>query len=196
MKHAPDESDEEDDVPAHKNTSPPRLSTKAKASPLRERYVGSSERLAMKASMEANSDASKKRTLDQCKAVGLDGPKEKKKKHRRLSSSSRGRKGPAQGSPLTPITLGRSPDDLILMEAVPHLTRTEFDSVTGKPIHFITVYSFSMGKSYFEYLFLLMYDTFIFLSSLTNHEAHNHSLPLFASRHPVRFQSHHSSITD
>ena len=152
IKHAPNESDEEDDVPAHKNTSPPRLSTKAKASPLKERYVGSSERLAMKASIQANSDASKKRTLDQSKAVGLDGPKEEKRKHRRLSSSSGGKKRAlAKGSPLTPITLGRGPNELIMMEAVPHLTRTELDNVTGKPIHFMTVYSSTMGKCHSLY---------------------------------------------
>lgn len=165
MTHASDESDEEDDVPTHKNTSPPRLSTKAKTSPLKEHYVGSSERLAMKASMQANDEVSKKRALDQSKAVGLDDPKEKKKKQRRLSSSSGGKKKAlAKTSPLAPITLGRGPNELIMMEAVPHLTRTELDNVTGKPVHFITVYSSTMGKchslyycSYSDRLYIIIF---------------------------------------
>jgi len=140
MTQASDESDEEDYIPVHNNKSPPRLSCKAMASPLKDRYVGSSARLAVKASLEAGDDASEKRILDRSKAVSLDGPK--KKKHKRLSSSSGSmKKASPKLPPSTPFTHKLDPDTLNMMEAVPHLTRTELDDATGKPVSFFTVYN-------------------------------------------------------
>lgn len=41
----------------------------------------------------------------------------------------------------TPFTHKLDPDTLNMMEAVPHLTRTELDDATGKPVSFFTVYN-------------------------------------------------------
>jgi hypothetical protein len=148
MTLASDASDnDDDDIPAHKGTNPPRLSTKAKSSPLKDHYVGTSERLAMKASLEAE-NGTKKRTLPARRnAVAGALVDDSKKKQRRLSSSYQNNKKTKAPkiAPLTPL-IRREPDELILMEAVPHLTRTELDDATGKPMHFITVYSSAMGK--------------------------------------------------
>ena len=145
--NASDDDDDDDGNPAHKGTNPPRLSTKAKSSPLRDHYVGTSERLAMKASLEAENGA-KKRTLPAGRNAATGAlVDDSKKKQRRLSSSYENKKKTKAPRlpPLSPL-IRREPDELILMEAVPHLTRTELDDATGKPMHFVTVYSSSMGK--------------------------------------------------
>ena len=146
MTLASDASNKDDDgIPAHTGTNPPSLSTKAKSSPLRDHYVGTSERLAMKASLEAKNGAKKRSLLGRTAAAGVL-VDDSKKKQRRLSSSYENKKKKAPKlPPLTPL-VRREPNELILMEAVPHLTRTELDDATGKPMHFITVYSSSMGK--------------------------------------------------
>ena len=146
MTLASDASNKDDDgIPAHTGTNPPSLSTKAKSSPLRDHYVGTSERLAMKASLEAKHGAKKRSLLGRTAAAGVL-VDDSKKKQRRLSSSYENKKKKAPKlPPLTPL-VRREPNELILMEAVPHLTRTELDDATGKPMHFITVYSSSMGK--------------------------------------------------
>ena len=147
MTLASDASNKDDDgIPAHTGTNPPSLSTKAKSSPLRDHYVGTSERLAMKASLEAKNGAKKRSLLAGRTAAAGVLVDDSKKKQRRLSSSYENKKKKAPKlPPLTPL-VRREPNELILMEAVPHLTRTELDDATGKPMHFITVYSSSMGK--------------------------------------------------
>ena len=101
----------------------------------------------MKASLEAENGA-KKRTLPAGRNAATGAlVDDSKKKQRRLSSSYENKKKTKAPRlpPLSPL-IRREPDELILMEAVAHLTRTELDDATGKPMHFITVYSSSMGK--------------------------------------------------
>ena len=99
----------------------------------------------MKASLEAENGA-KKRTLPAGRNAAAGAlVDDSKKKQRRLSSSYENKKKAPRLPPLSPL-IRREPDELILMEAVPHLTRTELDDATGKPMHFVTVYSSSMGK--------------------------------------------------
>jgi len=72
-----------------------------------------------------------------------------RKKFRRLTSSGdkkAAREGELALAAPMPLIQGKTSNDLSSMEYVEHLTRTELDATTGKPIHYITAYSKCMGK--------------------------------------------------